>query len=124
MMRNWKKTAVAALAALTLTGIAGVPAMAHGHGHHNSYYQTQDYGNTCYYHGRNCDGDCDGDCGANRSANCGRNCQKQGAASTGYYCGYHDKTHKKKSACSNYCKKHKTIHANGKRHRVSRRNAS
>lgn len=120
MMRNWKKTAVAALAALTLTGIAAVPAMAHGHGHHNSYCQTQDYGNTCYYHGRNCDGDC----GANRSANCGRNCQKQGAASTGYYCEYHDKTHKKKSACSNYCKKHKTIHANGKRHRVSRRSAS
>ena len=121
-MKNWKKTAVAALAALTLTGSVAIPVMAHGHGQHHSYSQTSDYRNTCDYHGRNCDGNY----GANCSASCdyrGQNCRKN-TKSTGYYCEYHDKTHKKKSACSNYCKKHKTIHANGKRHRVSGRTAS
>lgn len=32
------------------------------------------------------------------------------------YCSYHHKYHKKKSNCSRYCKTHKTIHKNGKRH--------
>lgn len=136
MMKNWKKTAVAALAALTLTGSVAIPVMAHGHGQHHSYSQTSDYRNTCDYHGRNCDGNCDyrgRNCDGNYGANCdyrGQNCsrtqndKKRSAKSNGYYCEYHDKTHKKKNACSNYCKKHKTIHANGKRHRVSGHTAS
>lgn len=139
MFKNWKKSAVIALAALTLTGGVAVPSFAHGHGygHHNAYRQSNCYNGTCDYPRQNCDKDCDYP-GQNCDRTCdyhGRNCdgtceysrqnynqtktsQKKNVKQKGYYCEYHDKTHKKKSSCKNYCKKHKTIHANGKRHRV------
>lgn len=128
MSKNWKKTTVAALAALTLAGSVTIPVMAHGHGQHHSYSQTPEYHNTCDYHGRNCDGNCsyyDQNC-YYRTQSCSRtgNDRKKSVKSNGYYCRYHDKTHKKKSACGNYCKKHKTIHANGKRHSVSGHHSS
>lgn len=145
MFKNWKKSAVIALAALTLTGGATAPvfALGHGYGHHNAYRQTNCYNGTCDYPGQNCDKDCeypgqncDGICDYH-GRNCDGNCQysrqnynqtktskKKNVKQKGYYCEYHEKTHKKKSSCKNYCKKHKTIHANGKRHQVSKSKVS
>lgn len=38
----------------------------------------------------------------------------------GTYCAYHHKYHAKKTSCKKYCQKHKTTHANGKRHCVTK----
>lgn len=88
IVKNWKKTLVAILAAITLTGSLAAPVMAHGH--HNRFNSGQCGGSYCTSRNKtNCDG---------------------------YYCAYHHKTHRKKSICKNYCSKHRTTHKNGKRH--------